>query len=125
MKVHHVQRRVQAPGRVAHRRGVVGQECPVHPRAQHAGRDPEGQQGDEGHDADGPPQQHASPPPAHSGTDIVPRLTKTAEPPTRTAVVAPPDRSASTWIVEGRPISSPCSTVHRSEPASLPSAFDR
>lgn len=54
--------------------------------------------------------------PTHPDTLIVPRLTATALPPTPTAVVAPSFRSASTSMTLGRPISSPCSTVHASVP---------
>lgn len=55
-------------------------------------------------------------PPQGSGgryeISIIPSLTSTDAPPTRTAVRLPPSTSASTSRILGRPISNPCSTRH-------------
>ncbi len=86
-------------------------ERAVHGAAHHPGDDCEGQE--EG-PKEGARDRPSEPLPRRghsSGTDMAPRLTNTAEPPTRTAEVVPSARSASTWRMEGRPISRPCSTV--------------
>lgn len=49
--------------------------------------------------------------------DIIPSLTITVLPPTRTAVSSPAVTSASTSSMLGRPISKPCSTIQRSVPS--------
>ncbi len=119
VEVHHRERAMQLLGaRTQCSRGAV--EGAVQAPSQDRGRQRRREEEEEEEGRAGDPEDGD-----HPGILIVPSVTKSAEPPTRTAAVVPSTRSASTSIKLGRPISRPCSTLQRRDPEGRPSTAER